>query len=61
MIRHRPSLNSLSITVDQDGEQLWTQEWDTTFTQPRARGRVGVFTHSQPASFYNLTVQPLCL
>ena len=60
-VRHQPSLSSLAISVDRDGELLWGHHWPHTFTQPRHLGQVGVFTHSQRARFYNLTVQPLCL
>ena len=60
-VRHQPSLSSLAISVDRDGELLWGNEWVHTFTQPRSMGRVGVFADSQPTRFYNLTVQPLCL
>ena len=60
-VRHQPSLSSLAISVDRDGDLLWGHQWPHTFTQPRHLGQVGVFTHSQRARFYNLTVQPLCL
>ena len=60
-VRHQPSLNTLAISVDKDGELLWSHEWDRIFTQPKHLGKVGVFTDSQATRFYNLTVQPLCL
>ena len=60
-VRHQPSLSSLAISVDRDGDLLWGHQWPHTFTQPRSTGRVGVFADSQPTRFYNLTVQPLCL
>ena len=60
-VRHQPSISSLAISVDRDGDLLWGNQWVHTFTQPRSMGRVGVFADSQPTRFYNLTVQPLCL
>ena len=60
-VRHQPSISSLAISVDRDGDLLWGNQWVHTFTQPRSIGRVGVFADSQPTRFYNLTVQQLCL
>ena len=59
-VRHQPSLNSLSISMDKDGATLWSHSWVRTFTESRHLGRVGVFTHSQTSRFYNLTVKSLC-
>ena len=55
-LRHAPSSGSLAITVEEAGQEVWSlhSDWfaDTL-------GRVGVYTHSQPAKFSNLTVKQL--
>ena len=58
-LRHAPSSGSLAITVEGAGQEVWAQRWDTTL--PSTQGRLGVYTHSQPARFYNLTVQQICV
>ena len=60
-VRHQPSLNSLSVSVMEDDQPLWSHQWDKNFAQPQHIGQVGVYTHSQPARFFNMTVQPLCI
>ena len=60
-VRHQPSLNSLSVSVMEDDQPLWSHQWDKNFAQPQHVGQVGVYTHSQPARFFNMTVQPLCI
>ena len=51
-----PSTSSIDILVEEAGQEVWSlhSDWfaDTL-------GRVGVYTHSQPAHFSNLTVKQL--
>ena len=60
-VRHQPSLNSLSVSFIEDDQPLWSHQWDKNFAQPQHIGQVGVYTYSQPARFFNLKVQPLCI
>ena len=51
-----PSTSSIDILVEEAGQEVWSlhSDWfaDTL-------GRVGVYTHSQPAKYSNLTVKQL--
>ena len=60
-IKHQPSINSLDVTVEKDGGELWSQQWDKTFDQKRILGKVGVFAESQYVRFYDSTIQPFCI
>merc|ERR1719450_1624209 len=60
VVTHRPSTNSLSISVFVGSEPLWSQEWEHIVPGEEKTGKVGVFAYSQPSRFYNLGVKKLC-
>ena len=60
-LSHAPSSASLALTLEDEGGVVWAQQWQD-FTGTPQRGRVGVYTHSQPAAFHNLMIQEMsCL
>ena len=60
-INFQPSINSLDLAVKKDGSDLWSQTWDKTFSQPKTIGKVGVFSHSQVARFFDSSIQEMCV
>ena len=37
-VTHRPSINSLSITIEEDSIPLWSHEWEHTFLDEAVLG-----------------------
>ena len=60
-VAYRQSLNSLDIIIEKEGAELWSHQWEKSFNEPRALGRTGLFAYSQPARFFDLSVQSLCI
>ena len=54
-LSHAPSSGSLALTLEDEGGLVWAQQWQN-FTGTPQLGRVGVYTHSQPARFYSMQV-----
>ena len=59
-VRHQPSLNSLTVRVFEAEKLLWEATWDKDFPGSQHVGKLGVWTHSQEARFFDLSVKPLC-
>ena len=59
-VRHQPSLNSLTVRVFEDEKLLWEAIWDKDFPGSQHVGKLGVWTHSQSARFFDMSVKPLC-
>ena len=57
---YRPTINSLSLTIKENEETIMSNVWDGDFDGEKVVGKVGMFTHSQGARFYDLSVKPLC-
>ena len=57
---YRPTINYLSLTIEEDRNAIISNVWDGDFDGEKASGKVGMFTHSQGARFYDLSVKPLC-
>ena len=60
-INYQPSINTLEIMVEKDGQDLWSKLWDKTFDQSKTIGKVGMFAMSQPVRFYDSTIQEKCV
>ena len=60
-VTHRQSLNSLDLILEKNGELLWSHQWEKTFNEPKAPGKVGLFADSQNVKFFDLTIQNLCI
>ena len=60
-INYQPSLNSLEIAAKKDGQDLWSKQWDKSFSEEKTIGKVGMFACSQHVRFFDSTIQEKCI
>ena len=59
-VRYQPTLKYLEISVMEDQVELWSKTWQNDFPDELYTGKLGLFQHSQPTRFFNLSFTELC-
>ena len=57
---HQPTLNSLTVQVFEADDLLWEVSWDKDFPGSQQVGKLGVWTLSQSARFFDSSVKSKC-